>query len=58
MKTISVQEIKIRLNEGVSDEELMSTYGLTPDQLNRLCHDLICALAKGTSHIHIVSETD
>ncbi len=58
MKTLSVQEIKFRLDQGVSDEELMRTYELSPDQLEHLYQELIMALAAGRAYIHIASDVD
>jgi hypothetical protein len=53
MKTLSVEEIKTRLNEGSSDEELMRAYGLTPEELKALYDQFIKAMADGSLYVHI-----
>jgi|WetSurMetagenome_2_1015567.scaffolds.fasta_scaffold1458841_1 hypothetical protein len=53
MKIFSVEEIKTHVNEGTSDDELMQTYGLSPDELKALYHQLIKAMAAGSTYVQI-----
>lgn len=53
MKTLSVEEIKTRLNEGTSDDQLMRAYGLTLEQLKALYDQLVIAMAGGSPYVYI-----
>jgi hypothetical protein len=53
MKTLSIEEIKTRLNEGAQDDDLMRAYGLTPKELKDLYEQLIRAIADGSPYVHI-----
>jgi hypothetical protein len=57
MKTLSVEEIKTRMNEGATDDELMQDYGLTPEQLKEFFDQLMTAMAQGSPYVSIADKT-
>jgi hypothetical protein len=56
MKTLSVKEIRTRLENDAPDQELMQTYGLSPEELQALYEQLISAVADGSPYVHIGDE--
>jgi hypothetical protein len=58
MKTFSVEEIRTRLIKDTPDEELMQSYGLSPNELRCLYDRLVRAMAHGSSYVHIGNDTN
>jgi hypothetical protein len=55
-KTISVEEIMVDLQNGVTDAELMKRCGLSVKGLKRLFDRLLKATCNGSRHIEMESE--
>jgi uncharacterized protein (DUF433 family) len=55
-KTLALETVKSDLAAGISDEDLMYKYDLSPGGLQALFDKLIRAMANGTSHVQIESE--
>lgn len=56
MKTLSVEKIRNHLSKDTSEEELMRSYGLSPEELKALYEKLIRAVADGSLYIELNSE--
>lgn len=55
-KTLALTDLKSDLHEGISDEELMEKYQLSPEGLKELLTQLVRAMALGSSQVEL--ETD
>jgi hypothetical protein len=56
MKTLSVKEIRTYLIKDTPDDELMQTYGLSPEELQALYEQLIRAMSDGSLYVRIGHE--
>jgi hypothetical protein len=57
-KNVALETIKADLAAGIPDEELMAKYEISPGGLQPLFDKLIRAVASGSSHVQIESESE